>query len=614
MAEKNYNYGFENREPLKKVDVERGAVEIVSCTKSILNKTAVSNGKFYHTTDTNEFFYDFNGKRSKLDLFGSASAIEDAQAASSKATAAAAKAEKVASELKSMMSGVKTIKSFTATSTGYELTLSDGSKLTLKNGANGATGPKGEQGEQGTQGIQGEKGDQGIQGEQGEQGPQGIQGERGADGFTPEIIDGYWYIGGMSTGVMAQGVKGNDGEKGEDGATGAKGEDGEDGKSAYELAVEAGFNGTLDAWLDFLKGADGQDGVTPTIAIDSDTKHWIINGVDSGVVAEGQDGESGADGSSVEIVDNLEDLSSDKAISARAVNEDVINYIDQSITDTMNYIIQEDATEHAGRVAGDELLQTAIDGKQDALVSGTNIKTINGESILGEGNIIISGGDSEIVDADNLMIKISPEESWSIQQVFDDVILPLDDMVGRGNFPTGEGAEDETDAPEGQADKVATIQGVMDYVNLMFEKKKLDDGSEVPSLVDYLYVNGYKSGDGANDIVTYIPYEIELDDNNQFSVEVVAPDEIAGYPGYNMAVTFGCDVPQGYTLTAFEMWVELHSAWESTPYETNPRNATRKYGSVEYNCYSRKPNDNDWYTEEATLEAGFRYRITITKQ
>ena len=65
------------------------------------------------------------------------------------------------------------------------------------------------------------------------------------------------------------------------------------------------------------------------------------------MVAEGQDGESGADGSSVEIVDNLEDLSSDKAISARAVNEDVINYIDQSITDTMNYIIQEDAAEHA---------------------------------------------------------------------------------------------------------------------------------------------------------------------------------------------------------------------------------------------------------------------------
>ena len=32
--------------------------------------------------------------------------------------------------------------------------------------------------------------------------------------------------------------------------------------------------------------------------------------------------------------------------------------------------------------------------KQDKLVSGTNIKTINGESVLGEGNIVINGGES----------------------------------------------------------------------------------------------------------------------------------------------------------------------------------------------------------------------------
>lgn len=35
-----------------------------------------------------------------------------------------------------------------------------------------------------------------------------------------------------------------------------------------------------------------------------------------------------------------------------------------------------------------------ISGKQDQLVSGTNIKTINGNSILGSGNIVISGGSS----------------------------------------------------------------------------------------------------------------------------------------------------------------------------------------------------------------------------
>lgn len=40
--------------------------------------------------------------------------------------------------------------------------------------------------------------------------------------------------------------------------------------------------------------------------------------------------------------------------------------------------------------------KAAWNGKQDALVSGTNIKTINGESIIGEGNITIEGGGSSI--------------------------------------------------------------------------------------------------------------------------------------------------------------------------------------------------------------------------
>lgn len=44
-------------------------------------------------------------------------------------------------------------------------------------------------------------------------------------------------------------------------------------------------------------------------------------------------------------------------------------------------------------------VKTAYDlanGKQSKLVSGTNIKTINGESILGSGDIVISGGSFEL--------------------------------------------------------------------------------------------------------------------------------------------------------------------------------------------------------------------------
>lgn len=35
---------------------------------------------------------------------------------------------------------------------------------------------------------------------------------------------------------------------------------------------------------------------------------------------------------------------------------------------------------------------TAVKSKQDVLVSGTNIKTVNGTSILGTGDIQVSGG------------------------------------------------------------------------------------------------------------------------------------------------------------------------------------------------------------------------------
>lgn len=38
------------------------------------------------------------------------------------------------------------------------------------------------------------------------------------------------------------------------------------------------------------------------------------------------------------------------------------------------------------------VITNALDDKQDELVSGTNIKTINGDSLLGSGNIVIQGG------------------------------------------------------------------------------------------------------------------------------------------------------------------------------------------------------------------------------
>ena len=94
---------------------------------------------------------------------------------------------------------------------------------------------------------------------------------------------------------------------------------GEAGKSAYDIAVEHGFVGTEEEWLESLRGPQGEKGeqgeqgpqgekgeqgeqgeagtpgTTPSITINEDG-YWVINGEVTDVKAEGQDGEDGKDG------------------------------------------------------------------------------------------------------------------------------------------------------------------------------------------------------------------------------------------------------------------------------------------------------------------------------
>lgn len=56
----------------------------------------------------------------------------------------------------------------------------------------------------------------------------------------------------------SQGIKGDTGEKGD---PGEKGKTGEQGLSAYQVAVNAGFHGSVDEWLTSLVGAKGDKGV-----------------------------------------------------------------------------------------------------------------------------------------------------------------------------------------------------------------------------------------------------------------------------------------------------------------------------------------------------------------
>ena len=99
----------------------------------------------------------------------------------------------------------------------------------------------------------------------------GKKGENGQNGTTPVIgveqdtdglyywtLDGEWLTDDEGSKILAQGMA---------------------GKSAYELAVENGYQGTEEEWLASLKGSagdQGDDGVTPKLEV-RDDGYWYIS-------------------------------------------------------------------------------------------------------------------------------------------------------------------------------------------------------------------------------------------------------------------------------------------------------------------------------------------------
>ena len=62
----------------------------------------------------------------------------------------------------------------------------------------------------------------------------------------------------------------------------------------YQLALESGFTGTYQEWLDSIKGEDGRNGETPHIG---ENGNWWIGDTDTGVPARGPEGPEGPAGS-----------------------------------------------------------------------------------------------------------------------------------------------------------------------------------------------------------------------------------------------------------------------------------------------------------------------------
>lgn len=124
-------------------------------------------------------------------------------------------------------------------------------------------------------------------------GAQGIKGDTGATG-----ADG------------KQGAKGDPGPQGIQGPKGDPGATGKDGQSAYQIAVNNGYNGDESAWLSSLKGAKGDKG---------DQGPQGIQG------PKGDDGLVGAPGNGIWVVYQLD---TDQPVNGVPVQDLAANAID----------------------------------------------------------------------------------------------------------------------------------------------------------------------------------------------------------------------------------------------------------------------------------------------
>ena len=123
----------------------------------------------------------------------------------------------------------------------------------------------------------------------------GANGEKGSDGKSAyQIAVEQGYQGSESDWLSSlKGDKGDKGEKGNTGAKGNPGQDGAEGKSAYAIAVEHGYEDSEEKWLLSLKGEKGDTGERGE---KGDTGDRGLQGVPGEKGEKGDAGVAGKDG------------------------------------------------------------------------------------------------------------------------------------------------------------------------------------------------------------------------------------------------------------------------------------------------------------------------------
>lgn len=250
-------------------------------------------------------------------------------------------------------------------------------------GNTGLTGPQGIQGPQGIKGDAGPKGDTGLQGPKGFDGEDGAQGPKGDTGDDLTITQITYNGNGTFNWLFSDGTTYVTPDlRGPTGATGLQGVKGDTGIGVHHL------KGTSTTQLE---GDFGVAGETDTYTFYADAGETIPLGwfiVTNGISTTGDMQKSVYDTNNSGVVDNAEKvngLTVQTAVPTGAVFTDTIYTHPDTHPASM-------ITESTTRRFVSDTEKTTWNAKQEPLVNTENIKSVNGTSLLGSGNIEITAG------------------------------------------------------------------------------------------------------------------------------------------------------------------------------------------------------------------------------
>ena len=289
-------------------------------------------------------------------------------------------------------------------------------------------------GPQGLQGIQGVKGDTGDTGDKGDAATISVGTvTTGAAGTSASVTNSGTQNAATLDFTIPRGDKGEQGVQGVKGDPGEKGDKGDKGDSGDSATISVGTvttgapgapvqvvnSGTSSAAVfDFTipRGADGSGSGDMVKAVYDSVGDGVVNASRStpwvGITNKPVVIAAGTDAASARLVieaASSEDLSTglgnkvDKVTGKGLSTEDFTTAeksklagIAEGATANQTDAFLLNRANHTGSQAISTVtgLQDALDSKQETLVSGTNIKTINGESILGSGDLVVGGGGS----------------------------------------------------------------------------------------------------------------------------------------------------------------------------------------------------------------------------